>query len=288
MALSSKFGCNARIVQSVDRPLTDQQIMGVAPSIFAGQPHGSRSERYAYIPTIDVLDGLRKEGFEPFFACQTRTRKADRVGHTKHMLRLRPVGQLHQPEVNEIILLNSHDGTSSYQLIAGCFRFVCHNGMVCGETHSDIRIRHKGDVVGEVIEGAYSVVDNFARIDENRDMMKSIMLPAPAQKALAAAAIEYKWGDAGQEGGQEGGQGTRKVLPVTPEQVLRPRRYEDRQDDLWTTFNRIQENLMKGGLQGRTAKGRRRQTRAVTGIDGDVKLNRALWTMAESMADYFK
>lgn len=46
---------------------------------------------------------------------------------------------------------------------------------------------------------------------------------------------------------------------------------------------RIQENLIKGGLYGRNAAGKRTHTRAVKGIDGDVKLNRALWVMAESM-----
>lgn len=42
-------------------------------------------------------------------------------------------------------------------------------------------------------------------------------------------------------------------------------------------------NLIKGGVSGRTAKGGRAHTRAVKGIDGDVKLNRALWVMAEKM-----
>jgi hypothetical protein len=47
----------------------------------------------------------------------------------------------------------------------------------------------------------------------------------------------------------------------------------------------VQENLMKGGLAGRTAQGRSNRTRAVNGIDGDVKLNRALWVMAENMLE---
>ena len=50
---------------------------------------------------------------------------------------------------------------------------------------------------------------------------------------------------------------------------------------------RVQENLMKGGLSGRTAQGKGSRTRAVTGIDGDVKLNRALWVMAENMLAFF-
>ncbi len=40
-------------------------------------------------------------------------------------------------------------------------------------------------------------------------------------------------------------------------------------------------------LAGRNAKGKRSHTRAVNGIDGDVKLNRALWVMAEAMLSGF-
>ncbi|EHD5749221.1 DUF945 domain-containing protein [Escherichia coli] len=86
---------------------------------------------------------------------------------------------------------------------------------------------------------------------------------------LAHAALTYRFGEEHQ--------------PVTPEQILTPRRHEDNTPDLWTIYQRIQENLIKGGLSGRNAKGKRSHTRAVNGIDGDVKLNRALWVMAENM-----
>ena len=72
-------------------------------------------------------------------------------------------------------------------------------------------------------------------------------------------------------------------VPVSAQQLLRPRRREDQSDDLWTTYQRVQENLIKGGLYGQNRKGQRTHTRAVKGIDSDVKLNRALWVMAEKM-----
>jgi hypothetical protein len=44
------------------------------------------------------------------------------------MLRLRRASQVDDGEANEIILLNSHDGTSSYQLIAGMSAHCeCHH-----------------------------------------------------------------------------------------------------------------------------------------------------------------
>lgn len=95
--------------------------------------------------------------------CQTRVRQEGRRDFTKHMIRLRHASQINGREANEIILLNSHDGTSSYQMLAGMFRFVCQNGLVCGDTVADVRVPHKGDVAGHVIEGAYAVLDGFGR-----------------------------------------------------------------------------------------------------------------------------
>jgi hypothetical protein len=165
---------------------------------------------------------------------------------------------------------NSHDGTSAYQMLAGVFRFVCSNGLICGEEVGDIRVPHRGDVVGRVIEGAYTVLDEFERIDQNREAMKQIRLSPPEQTVFARAALVERFGE-------------EKEPPVTTEQVLAPERGEDNGSDLWTVFNRAQEHLVRGGLRARTANNRRTRTRAVTGIDQAVKLNRGLWMLAEGM-----
>ncbi|MDH1757426.1 DUF945 domain-containing protein [Citrobacter sp. wls618] len=267
MRLASRFGRINQIRR--DRPLTRDELMQVVPSVFGEDKHASRSDRYSYIPTITLLDNLQREGFEPFFACQTRVRDQSRREHTKHMLRLRRTGQTAGLQVPEIILLNSHDGSSSYQMLPGYFRAICTNGLVCGQSFGEVRVPHRGNVVERVIEGAYEVLGIFDHIEEKRDAMQSLLLSPPAQHALANAALQYRFGEDHQ--------------PVTATQILTPRRNEDRQNDLWTTYQRIQESLLKGGLPGRTAQGKRTHTRAVNGIDGDVKLNRALWVMAENM-----
>ncbi len=268
--LASRFTSRSPSLRS-DCPLSDEQIRSVAPSIFAESAHASRSARYTYIPTIEVLGGLRREGFEPFMVCQTRVRDEHKRDHTKHMIRLRHADQISGREANEIILLNSHDGTSSYQMLAGMFRFVCSNGMVCGETAGDIRVRHNGDVVGEVIEGAFQVLESFEQADAQREAMQALAVNPGEQAAFARAALALKYDP------EDG------AAPVTESQLLMPRRFEDRRDDLWTTFNRVQENLVKGGLQGRNRAGRATTTRPVQGIDQNVKLNRALWLLAEEM-----
>lgn len=244
---------------------------GIATVIFGEDRHTSRSKRYAYIPTITVLESLQREGFQPFFACQTRVRDPGRRGYTKHMLRLRRAGEINGEHVPEIILLNSHDGTSSYQMLPGYFRFVCQNGCVCGQSLGEVRVPHRGNVVDRVIEGAYEVVGVFDRIEEKRDAMQSLVLPPPARQALAQAALTYRYGD--------------EHRPVTTADILTPRRREDYGKDLWSTYQTIQENMLKGGISGRSAKGKRIHTRAIHNIDTDIKLNRALWVMAETLLE---
>ncbi len=270
MQLATRFASRSPSLRS-DSPLSDDQIRRVAPSIFADAPHESRSERYSYIPTAAVLTELRKEGFQPFMVTQTRVRDEGKREHTKHMLRLRHASQINGAEANEIVLLNSHDGTSSYQMLAGMFRFVCSNGLVCGDTVADVRVPHKGDVAGHVIEGAYQVLGGFELVKASRDLMRGITLDDGEAEVFARAALSLKYDDPD------------KPAPITESQVLMPRRFDDCRPDLWSVFNRTQENLTKGGLHGRAANGRRQSTRPVQGIDQNIRLNRALWLLADGM-----
>ncbi|MFK8694454.1 DUF932 domain-containing protein, partial [Escherichia coli] len=97
------------------------------------------------------------------------------------------------------------------------------------------------------------------------------ILSPPARQALAQAALTYRYGDEHQ--------------PVTTADILTPRRREDYGQDLWSAYQTIQENMLKGGISGRGAKGKRIHTRAIHNIDTDIKLNRALWVMAETLLE---
>jgi len=270
MELATRFGGNSTAYRQ-DTPLDDNQLRRIAPSIFAEHPHESRTERYGYIPTIAVLDGLRREGFQPFMVAQSRCRDEGKTEYTKHMLRLRHPGQIMGEMTPEIVLINSHDGTSSYQMMAGIFRLVCQNGLVAGDVVEDIRVRHSGgNIVDDVIEAAYEVVDGFDRVAGSIEEMRATSLTLPEKIAFADAALALKYEDR---------------APIAAQQLLRPRRSEDADNNLWATLNLCQENLVKGGLKGRSASGRRTTTRPVRSIDGDVRLNKALWILADRMAE---
>jgi hypothetical protein len=250
--------------------LSNDTIARYAPSVLAESAHSSRGERYTFIPTIKVIDALRVEGFQPFEVRQTKVRDLDKREHTKHMVRLRHVSSINGDEVPEIVLVNSHDGSSSYQLLAGVFRFVCSNGLIAGDIFSDVRVRHHGDVVNDVIEGSFKVLENTTAIVDRIDSYKAITLAPQEAEVFANAALHLRWEE--------------DKAPVTAEGLLSVTRYQDAKPDLWTTFNRVQENMIKGGVAGRTARGRRMTTRGVAGVNENVKLNRALWTLADGFA----
>jgi hypothetical protein len=142
--------------------------------------------------------------------------------------------------------------------------------MIAGNIHDDVCVRHSGNVVDEVIEGSYRVLDDLKEIGSRIADYKSTALTRGEQMAFANAALQLRW--------EEG------KAPVLPEQIIAPQRYADRGTDLWTTFNVAQERLVKGGVRGRGATGRRMTTREVGGVTENVRLNRALWTLADQLA----
>jgi hypothetical protein len=280
---------NTRRNYTSSQPLTIEQIAQYAPSALAVQPHESRSERYACIPTINVIEGMIKSGFQPFKASQSISRIEGKQAFTKHMIRFRHQGAGQYTvgdSIPEVVLINSHDGTSAYKLIAGIFRLVCSNGMVVAEsTTGSLSIKHQGNVLDNVIEGSYKLVKESHTALQAIQQWSQLQLTNGEQSAFAEAAHTVRFADS------EG----KITTPIVPAQLLAPRRHDDAGNDLWHTFNRIQENVIKGDLhartrsiydeQGRYIPSRRISTREVKGIDQDIRLNRALWQLAEKMAE---
>jgi hypothetical protein len=253
-----------------DRPITDEEIQRYAPSVMASQAHESRSARYGYCSTKDVLDGLRSNGFQPYQVVQTRCRDEGKKEFTKHLVRLRHASAVAGTEVPEIVMINSHDGTSSYQLMSGVFRMICENGLIAGDIGNDIKVRHNAHVVDNVIEGCTRILDDVQLTMSHVEQFKSILLSKDEQRVFANSALQLKY--------DEG------TSPIEAADLLDVRRRGDWSNDLWTVFNRAQESLIRGGVRGLNANGRRISTRAVTGVNENVRLNKALWTLAEQMA----
>ena len=256
------------------RALTEDELYRAAPSIFATEAHSSRSERFAPIPTIEIVRGLAKQGFSVVGAQQGKSRDTSRREFTKHLLRIRKLDDDVRHSVGgsvvEMLLKNGNDGSSAYDLMSGVFRIACMNSMVAKLADIDtLKVRHSGNALDKVIEGTFTVMDNAETVMGNIERWQSKQLSDRSQMAFAVGAHAERFADA------EGVITT----PVKPEQLLQPRRLADTGSDLWSVFNRVQENVIRGGLH---ARGERRNvtTREVKGIDQSVKLNSGLWQMA--------
>lgn len=160
--LATRFSRSAHQVSGREA-LDNEALYRHVPSISAREPHASRSERYVYVPTIDIVEQLRREGWFPFFAVQAVPRNGNRRGHAKHMLRMRRDDGIDKPAAAEVIIVNSHDGTSAYQMFAGMLRFVCTNSMIAGERFEEVRVSHKGAIEDRIIDGVYTVSRETSR-----------------------------------------------------------------------------------------------------------------------------
>ena len=121
-----------------------------------------------------------------------------------------------------------------------------------------------------VIEGVYRIVDTAQNVQEQMELWKGTALLPEVQSIFARSALTLRYGE--------------EPAPIEASQLLRTRRWADAKDDQWTVFNRIQENMIKGGMSGRSKSGRRTTSREVGGVTQNVNLNRALWTLADEFA----
>jgi hypothetical protein len=275
--------------------LDEDELRKYVPSIFGDTASPERSDKFKAIPTIDVLRGLSKEGFHPVWAQEQGYRAANpnRRPWTKHMLRLRrfddTVERLKVGDtIAEVILKNANDGTSAYALMAGLWRIACLNGMVANTADlGELKVRHTLNnpdpraIVDKVIEGSYKIVRHADDVLEAPRLWSQVQLASPESYALAAQAHYLMFADVD---GQ-------LRTPIKVEQLLTRRRQADAGNDLWTTFNVIQENALKGGLEAESVTHTERwgevrtrtRTHAIGAIDRSTKLNKDLFALAQNV-----
>lgn len=257
--------------------LSDEQIRAKAPSVFAAAPQAGVSERYTFLPTSTIISRMRQEGWAPVEVQQQAVRLEGRMGFQKHLLRFQRRDQIAKPGeyTAEIALVNSHDRSSAYQIHTALYRFICSNGlMVSDSTIAPVSIRHSGRETEEVISASFAMLAQVPRVTEKVEAFRSRQMTVTEQHIFAEQALKLRWEDL-------------RFAPVGIEKILSPRRTEDTGDSLWSVYNRVQENLLRGGQRDwhqRSQDGRRiGKSRAITGLDESIRVNKRLWEIAEAM-----
>ena len=262
--------------------LSNASLKEMVPSIFTDHKHKSRSDRYAHMPTIEVIEQLRKAGFVPVQAFESRIKPKSKLGtykerrpFAKHLIRLREKKWLEvdvkvDTLIPDIIMTNAHDGTSAFKLEGGLYRLVCSNGLViCSESFGNIRIPHSGKIAEKVTEGTALMAKHMPEIVRVTKEWDKIKLTDRQRNKLAKDALDLRFHCA---------------PPITIPQALEARRNNDEAPTLWRTYNVLQENLLTGGQTGASPSGRVVHTKRVTSVNNSLYYNRGLWLLAEAFA----
>jgi hypothetical protein len=236
------------------------------------------SDRYGFVPTNEIVDAFSRDGWVLTKGTEAKVRKESRQGLQRHLLRFAHESQL---QINireriETILVNSHDGTSSLQIGAGIFRMACANGIVVADsTVASIRLGHHKLDIDTVLNSAHTILGQAQNVSEVIECWKGTQISADDAFHLAEQGIKLRWPDAATQ-------------PISPNVALGVNRVEDVGNDLWRIFNRVQENVIRGGQHDgsrMTAFGKRfRATRTVKSLTEDVRINKALWAIASTFA----
>ena len=250
-------------------PLTEDALFRVAPSIFEFEGHPDTTELFAPVPTISILRGLARAGFVPVGA-----RQSGDGTFTKHLVRLRHVNDLAKPNVvngtvMEIMLRNANDGSAAFEIFAALYRIICLNSLVAASREVDhIRVFHKGDVMIDVIEGVNRVLGSAELALVAPQEWPKRLLDQTTRDDMSRVSHTLRFNS---------------DTPFTPKELLKPRRAEDDKNDLYSTFNVLQENIIKGGLSTYDNRGYTRIMKPITNIDRDVGINSELWRLAETV-----
>jgi len=242
-------------------------LQQLVPSAYASAPSSVVSEKYVFLPTAEILDMFAGRKWMPIGGRQAKTRKPERQGFQKHLIRLRKeefdfkVGNL----IPEIILKNSHDRSSSLDFLLGLFNVVCENGLIIERLRFEaLHIRHINvdeQIVAQAIE---TTMNSFDMIGGDIIRYQQIELTENDKNQFAFDAHRmFK---------------IRKE--VLPKQLLQTHRQADENNSLWSVFNVVQENLIKGGIQYKATK-RNAKTRSVKNIEKEVIWNTQLWKLLE-------
>jgi len=135
--------------------LSIETLKQVTPSVFATSPSPKMSQKYTFVPTIEIVENFDREGWKVYSAKQVGSGQ-----YAQHELRLRNGGL---PNVGdsliEAVIRNSHNGLSAFSVSSGLHRLVCSNGLTVPTSVADsISVKHMKFDMGMVRE----ITDQFA------------------------------------------------------------------------------------------------------------------------------
>lgn len=258
------------------KPLSNDELLKVAPSIFSENPIEGVSDKYAFVPTYKLLDTFRDAGYYPIMASESKVRDEENQGYQKHIIQFRSLENLLRPnakdEYEDIVLTNSHNRTSSFIVDLAIFRIVCSNMLVVpSKSFVHTSIVHVGFTQEKVKNAIEEVTSYIPKIKEQVSIFKSIYLTNAQMQMLANAAIDIRFDT--------------NTHYIKADELLKVNYEEDEVNTLWSAYNRIQESMIRGGVKMKNLVTNKNFTsKAINGIDATIKFNKELFSAVEQVA----
>jgi hypothetical protein len=254
--------------------LEREQIKGLAPSIFQTKGSSKTSDKYVHIPTSRVIDDMEQLGWDVVDVKEVKARKDGRIGFQKHLLIFRNKDIIIEGDggddvIPQILITNSHDGSSCFEFRAGIFRLICENGLVVATKEFEkMKIRHMGYSFEEVQEVMNKMLEQLPLTVETMNKMKGIKLDENQSIELASRMVKSRFEEE-----------DIKELNIDLEQLLTPSRVEDTSNDMFTVMNVLQEKILGGDFMY-TTKSKARKARKIKNFQQDVKINQRIFSTA--------
>ncbi len=273
--------------------LTLDDVRSTCPAAFTDHAAPETSGRYGFVNTLQAIDILADHNFRPVRAIQTPVRKAGSEKYAAHMLTFSTVGNVADLEFRpEIILYNSHNARSSLKLFAGCFRFICSNGLVAGEGFQS-RMRHSKLTADAFCNLVKEQADNLPAMMHRVERLRETNLTSrdsdTAVLNFVQNAANLRWENAPDQEKIDSLKVTGSyVNNSTLRDLYTVHRSEDRGANAWKIFNRVQESLLAGNVtvtsfSKRHPFGTFRRSRGVAALAENIRINRRLWDLADNL-----
>ena len=178
------------------KPLSNEKLYEVAPTLFTQRAHGDVSEKYHFIPTIDVIEEIKAHNWHPVSVSQANVRDLEKEGFQQHCVRFRHFEDFLNPQDNavELLLFNSHDRTKAFSISAGIFRFVCSNGLVISDSvFESYKIRHLGSKDNDVANAILKITAIKDKLLEKVNKLSSITLNEKEKQSFAKSTIPLRF-----------------------------------------------------------------------------------------------
>ena len=275
----------ANFNKGLDSYLTKEQIREICPVAFKEEPtNPDVTDKYLFVNTETIIDDLSKLGWEPVTAAMRKSRGKDTI-FSKHMVSFQnPDIKITSADGDDsyprIIMTNSHDGLQAFKFSVGIFRLVCSNGLVIAdEKFSEFKIKHKGYTFGELREVISQAVKDLPNKVEVLNSMRNRELTKEEQEKLALDAMLVRAGIVpGSEKAKEFAYDEETI-----QDILEPKRDEDRGSDLWKTFNVIQEKITQGDFHAALKGAKVRKVRKIKSFEKDLDVNKKLFKLATDL-----